>query len=584
MPGIKRLSDETSVKIAAGEIIERPVNVIKELIENSLDAAASEISLEIIEGGKNLVRISDNGSGIKNDEIHLAAENFSTSKINCIEDISKIKSLGFRGEALASIRSVSNLTISSRTSVEETGRKIVWRGEEKLKDERIARNPGTDVEVTDLFFNLPARKKFLSSGPSESRRISAMIQSFSLAFPEVTFSFRSNSNDILRYPGSSLEERVEIVFGSGIFPNLKYFEKRDGSIKISGYLSLPAYTRGNRSMQYIYVNKRAIRDKTIGHALRQAYASLIPSDRFPVVILYLEIPPDEIDINAHPAKTEIRFQNERDLHRAISEALRESLQEKTISFREKVESVYKTIFPSGRGDFDRGKYSGRHILTDTDGRVRPEEGQGSDWLFRESPESLFGKDADVIDMNRSGGLYWQLHESYIFIQIRGGMVIIDQHAAHERILYEQAKSSFEGVKPVVQSLLFPATLELSHDEYSNYERFSDKLPSIGFEVEPFGPRSIIVRGIPAGVKNWNDGKLLQDILAEKGVDRNSMDDLLRRYACHGAIKAGERLSPQEMESLTDQLFATEFPFTCPHGRPTILRVELDDLDKRFHRT
>ncbi|MBN2184560.1 MAG: DNA mismatch repair endonuclease MutL [Candidatus Krumholzibacteriota bacterium] len=587
MSNIKRLTAETTGKIAAGEIIERPVNVVKELIENALDASATKISIEIADGGKTLIKISDNGLGIISEEIPLAAENFATSKISTIEDIMKIKSLGFRGEALASIRSVSGLTISSRTFSDETGRQIRWKENQVVKDELIARNPGTDVTVTELFYNLPARKKFLSSEPSESRRISGMIQSFSLAFPEVAFSFRSNGNDVLNYPQSTLEERVEIVFGSRVFPNLKYFHREEGRTTIAGYASMPAYTRGNRSMQHIYVNKRAIKDRMIGHALRQAYSSLIPADRFPVVILYLDIPPGEIDVNVHPTKSEIRFQNERDIHRAITGILRESLQGKTISFREKVESVYKTIFPSGRDGKENTGISPREFqMTQSNKDLHGEEisGNRSDWLIKESPDSLFNQDPQSIDLNSSGGLYWQLHQSYIFIQIRGGVVIIDQHAAHERILYDLAKKNFEGGKPVVQSLLFPATLELSHEEYDNFERLEDKLPSIGFEVEPFGARAIIVRGIPAGVKNWNEGKLLQNILGEKGIGRNSADDLIRRFSCHGAIKAGEKLSVQEMESLTDQLFASEFPFTCPHGRPTILRVEMDDLDKRFHRT
>lgn len=587
MARIKRLSPDTTGKIAAGEIIERPVNVVKELTENALDAAATRINIDIENGGKSYIKVSDNGIGIPCEEIELAVENFSTSKISNIEDIMRIKSLGFRGEALASIRSVSRLKIVSRTQGEDMGRVLSWRGAEILEDNRIAREPGTEITVSDLFFNLPARKKFLSSNSSESRRITGLIQGYALAFPEVGFALKSNGNETLHYPASSMDERVEVVFGTRVFSNLKYFESNVGHLTISGYTSLPELTRGNRSMQHIYINRRAIKDRVLGHALRQAYTSLIPSDRFPIIILFIEIPPDEIDVNVHPTKSEVRFQNERELHNRVVSVLRETLQGKTISFSEKVESVYKTIFPSG----DRGENTtSEHGQTPS--REMPESlyqgdeatGQRSEWLFRESPDSLFTNSHETQSSTVSGGLYWQLHQSYIFIQIRGGMVIIDQHAAHERILYNQAKNNLSGEKPVVQSLLFPATLELTHEEFDNFDRLAEQLPLLGFDVEPFGQKSIIIRGIPAGVRNWSDGKLLQDILAEKGVGRNSIDDFLRTYACRSAVKAGDKLSNQEMETLTDQLFATDFPFSCPHGRPTILRVGLEDLDKRFHRT
>ncbi len=587
MARIKRLSPDTTGKIAAGEIIERPVNVVKELTENALDAAATRINIDIENGGKSYIKVSDNGIGIPCEEIELAVENFSTSKISNIEDIMRIKSLGFRGEALASIRSVSRLEIVSRTQGEDMGRVLSWRGAEILEDNRIAREPGTEITVSDLFFNLPARKKFLSSSSSESRRITGLIQGYALAFPEVGFALKSNGNETLHYPASSMDERVEVVFGTRVFSNLKYFESNVGHLTISGYTSLPELTRGNRSMQHIYINRRAIKDRVLGHALRQAYTSLIPSDRFPIIILFIEIPPDEIDVNVHPTKSEVRFQNERELHNRVVSVLRETLQGKTISFSEKVESVYKTIFPSG----DRGENTtSEHGQTPS--REMPESlyqgdeatGQRSEWLFRESPDSLFTNSHETQSSTVSGGLYWQLHQSYIFIQIRGGMVIIDQHAAHERILYNQAKNNLSGEKPVVQSLLFPATLELTHEEFDNFDRLAEQLPLLGFDVEPFGQKSIIIRGIPAGVRNWSDGKLLQDILAEKGVGRNSIDDFLRTYACRSAVKAGDKLSNQEMETLTDQLFATDFPFSCPHGRPTILRVGLEDLDKRFHRT
>jgi DNA mismatch repair protein MutL len=574
---IKKLSPETSGKIAAGEVVERPFNVIKELVENSLDASARRIVLEIEGGGKRSIRIDDDGTGIAADDMTSAVENYSTSKISHIDDIYRIRSLGFRGEALASINSVSRMTIRSMEEGAEVGREIRWVASELREDGPFVRTVGTEIIVEDLFFNLPARKKFLSSDASETRRIVSAIQGFALAWPQTAFVMRSNGREVLSFPAGTIEERVEMVLGPSVFPHLKPFARTDGRIEVNGYTSMPSMTKGNRSSQFIFVNGRAVKDRLLGHAVRQAYQSIIPGDRFPIVVLMLDIPPEMLDVNVHPAKAEVRFQNERDIHSLVSSAVREALEDRTVSFRDKVESVYKTIFPQDGSADTEGEIG-------TSGTYRADEHGRSDWLFQESPQPLFEKDSGKVQSQVSTGLYWQLHDSYIMIQIRGGMVIIDQHAAHERILYDKARRNVEGERSVVQSLLFPATLELSPDEYDSFEMVIDTLPSLGFEAEPFGMRTIIVRGIPSGVRNWDDGILLRTILSDLGRGLPAIDSILRSFACHSAVRAGERLSLEEMESLTDQLFATEFPFTCPHGRPTMLRVEMRELEKRFQRT
>jgi DNA mismatch repair protein MutL len=574
---IKKLSPETSGKIAAGEVVERPFNVIKELVENSLDASARRIVLEIEGGGKRSIRIDDDGTGIAADDMTCAVENYSTSKISHIDDIYRIRSLGFRGEALASINSVSRMTIRSMEEGAEVGREIRWVASELREDGPFVRTVGTEIIVEDLFFNLPARKKFLSSDASETRRIVSAIQGFALAWPQTAFVMRSNGREVLSFPAGTIEERVEMVLGPSVFPHLKPFARTDGRIEVNGYTSMPSMTKGNRSSQFIFVNGRAVKDRLLGHAVRQAYQSIIPGDRFPIVVLMLDIPPEMLDVNVHPAKAEVRFQNERDIHSLVSSAVREALEDRTVSFRDKVESVYKTIFPQDGSADTEGEIG-------TSGTYRADEHGRSDWLFQESPQPLFEKDSGKVQSQVSTGLYWQLHDSYIMIQIRGGMVIIDQHAAHERILYDKARRNVEGERSVVQSLLFPATLELSPDEYDSFEMVIDTLPSLGFEAEPFGMRTIIVRGIPSGVRNWDDGILLRTILSDLGRGLPAIDSILRSFACHSAVRAGERLSLEEMESLTDQLFATEFPFTCPHGRPTMLRVEMRELEKRFQRT
>ncbi len=586
MPAIQTLPLEVSSKIAAGEVIERPLSVVKELLDNALDAHATKIVVETIEGGKSHIRIIDDGDGIPAADLPVAVENFSTSKIRRSEDIESVRTLGFRGEALASIRTVSTLTIASRFRDEDIGREMQWRDNTCVKDEPCVRNPGTEISVRDLFHDLPARRKFLAGDAAERRRIAALVQTFALVFPAVGFTLREGNSDIHVYPPSSLRERAEAILGNDIFPHLKAFDKKFGRMSMHGYASIPTITRTNRTRQYFFVNRRSVHDRMIGHAIRQAYESLIPAGRFPIVVLFLEVPPDDIDINVHPTKAEIRFRKQREVHRFVSTALREVLRGGTISFQEKVESIYRNIFPSSApSQSDSGAARQRvyrqHDLSGEDTLKLGEE--TSAWNLHESPLSLF-EDSDASAVISSGNLYWQLHQSFILIQIRGGLVVVDQHAAHERVLFDTAKNNMQGASPAVQSLLFPATLELTASEFERFEELSHLLPHIGFEVEPFGLRSIIIRGIPAGARNWNEGELVRDILHESGGRGSDIEEVLKTYACRSAIKAGTKLSPGEMESLTDQLFATEFPFTCPHGRPTMLRVDLADLERRFQRT
>ncbi len=578
---IRKLLPDVAGKIAAGEVVERPVSVIKELVENALDASAHRISIALSDGGRVSMSVEDDGTGIPSEELPLALENFSTSKISSAADINTVATLGFRGEALASIRAVSHMTIRSRTDNEDVGREMQWRGNDLLSDAPCAKNRGTEIFVSSLFFNLPARRKFLSSGPSEMRRIQSLIQSYALAFPATGFTLKSGDTQVLNLPPSSLPERVEGVFGSAIMENLEALERRSTHITIHGFISLPNMTRGNRSLQFIFVNNRIVKDRLLSHAVLQAYQSLIPQNRYPLFVLFVDLPPEDIDVNIHPAKAEIRFKNEREVHRLVSTTLREALRESSSSFKDRVDTVYRKIFP-GPAEGMTGAY-GRRDEGERRGGFESAAVDKPSWLFHEAPLSLFQSEGGG-ELTSAGKLYWQLHRSFILIQIRGGLVIVDQHAAHERILFNEAKANVNGGNPTVQSLLFPATLDLSPDEFETYETISGVLPSLGFDVAPFGTRSIIVRGIPAGVRNWEDGDLLQEILSEKTRGRTGIEEFLKLYACRCAVKAGTTLSVEEMESLTDQLFATEFPFTCPHGRPTMLRVETAELERRFQRT
>ncbi|MDD4856505.1 MAG: DNA mismatch repair endonuclease MutL [Candidatus Krumholzibacteria bacterium] len=580
MAPIHKLPPEVATTIAAGEVIERPSSALKELIENSLDAGATRISIDLVDGGKTRIGIEDNGTGIPSAELPLAVESFSTSKIERVDDISRVNTLGFRGEALASIRSVSALTIRSRAGREDLGRELSYRGTEVMKDDPCVRNQGTEVIVENLFFNVPARKKFLRSAQSELRRIIGVIQGYALSFPETAFILKENGREILSYPSSSLRERAEIVLGAELFASLIPVSSASGRTRIHGFVSRGDQTRANRYMQFYFINRRYIRDRVLSHAVNQAYESLIPRDRFPAIVIFLDLPPEDIDVNVHPTKAEVRFRGEGEIHRLVLSSITASLKGNPPSFEESVESAYRGIFPSSDGETsaDTAAYGLHGHLEGSAQDI----GEGDrTFEFHETPLSLFGEE-DARKLFTPGNLYWQLHQSFILIQIRGGMVIIDQHAAHERILFDRAKSSLVGGKPVVQSLLFPATMELPMEAYERYETLAPTLAALGFEIEPFGLRSIVVRGIPAGVRNWDDGRLIEEMLGEEG--RSGIDEFLKTYACHSAIKAGMRLNGEEMESIADQLFATALPYTCPHGRPTMLRVSLNELERRFART
>jgi DNA mismatch repair protein MutL len=586
MPPIRKLPPEVSSKIAAGEVIERPSSVVKELVENSLDAGASRVTVELVDGGKSRIRVEDNGLGIPSSELPLASDSFSTSKIVSVDDIALARTLGFRGEALASIRAVSRLTLRSRTKEEDVGRAIAYQGEAVVSDEPHVRNAGTEIIVEDLFFNLPARKKFLRSGTAELRRIVAVLQGYALCFPETSFTLRADGRDILSYHSSNMEERIEAVLGSELFGHLLPIERAAGGTGVHGRVSAPNFTRANRYMQFYFVNRRYVKDRVLSHAVNRAYQSVIPSDRHPAAVLFLDVPPQEVDVNVHPTKAEVRFRNEGEIHRLVVESIGAALTGGASSLAAAVGSAYRAVIPEARPGVPPAGGEAEihpHGPQDRSEAVWLAEPAGGERTFElhEAPLSLFGGETSWGAFG-PGRLYWQLHESFILIQIRGGMVIIDQHAAHERILFDAAKKALTRGRPVVQSLLFPATIELSPEEYERSEELRADLSSLGFEIEPFGPRSVIVRGIPAGVRNWSDGRLLQEILGGEG--RGGTDDFLKAYACHAAVKAGTALSMEEMENLADQLFATDLPYTCPHGRPTLLRVSLGELERRFART
>lgn len=605
-----RLLDPGCVeRIAAGEVLERPASAVKELVENAIDAGATRVRVAVRRGGLEEILVEDDGHGIPEREMPLALERHATSKIGGSGDLAAVVSFGFRGEALASIASVSRFTLRSRAAGEEIGARMDVVDGRIERREPITRHVGTTVVARDLFHNVPVRKEFLKSEGAERRAISQAITGLALAHPTVGFRLEADDAVVLDLPvAMDLETRVHGVFGSSVAERLRRFEGEAAGMRVEGLTSLPTYTRGNRTGQYFFVNRRTVWDKGLAHAVSAAYRDVIPPGRFALTVLFLDVPPARVDVNVHPTKAEVRLRDEGSAHELVRHAVRASLAldqeppEENVAAAGGAEGAPRTS-PEERQRERLEQLVQSAMHAPTEGYV-----SGPQWSRQQSSPSLFSSEqvgetpgrfqasGAPVDPGLAGAmaavtsgteLFWQLHNTFILTQIRGALVIVDQHNSHERILYDQAKQSLGGQTPAIQQLLFPNTLDLSPEELSTYEVHRGDLERVGFITEPFGGQTILVRGIPSGLRNWNDGSLLRDVLADLGDAGNSGHDpreaVLASMSCHGAIRAGEKLTLPEMQSLMDRLFATDQPYSCPHGRPTLIRIGLPELERRFGR-
>jgi DNA mismatch repair protein MutL len=605
---IRVLDNATIDRIAAGEVIERPASIVKELVENALDAGARHITVTMEDGGLTSLVVDDDGHGIPFAQLPLAFERHATSKIAAAADIMQVSSFGFRGEALASIASVSQVKCVSRCEDEDLGGMLELVGGELVRREPAPRNRGTTITVKDLFYNTPARRKFAKTAQAEKRAIMKLLTQLALAHQDVRWLVKSGADVALDLrPAKSLTDRARDLFGASVMDHLARFELEKGGFSIGGLASRPTWTRGNREQQFIFINRRPVENRALSQAIVQAYREVVPGGRFPVVIAFLQVPSGEVDVNVHPAKTEVRLLLEREIFGMLKSALSEGL-----SLRRSGEMRPWAGGPevprAGDGDtpessaqaqddylrsyFQRGASAGYEFK----GVPR---GQGELFGSAALRKPAVGEDGDAVAGTYAGSgeaplhsaPFWQLHRTYIVTQIRGGLVLIDQHNSHERILYNEAKRSLEatgGYGVPTQQLLFPAHLELTPGQTQAWQTHAGPLTAMGFTIEPFGGQSILVQGIPASLKNWSEGRLLLDILDDLAWDdkpsQENQVDLLASYACHGAVRAGEPLTVPEMQNLVDQLFATDTPLSCPHGRPTLIQFSLAELEKRFGRT
>jgi len=618
MNKIRVLPEILANKIAAGEIVERPASIVKELLENSLDAGAHSILLTVEAGGKKLISVGDDGEGMSQDDAILAFDHHATSKIKSAEDLSAITTLGFRGEALPSIASVSRLTLrTGEISSPEltTGTEISIQGGTIRGVKSIAWNVGTEVTVRDIFFNVPARRKFLRSNDTELAHITRLVTHYALAHPEVRFVFKSEERSVINVvPVVSLRERIYQLFGETFLENLVEFAGQQNTTSIHGFSSLPHEQRANSHFQFFYVNHRMVRDKVIASAVRQAYQNCMPSSAFPVVLLFLTLPYEEVDVNAHPAKIEIRFRRQAIVHDLIRESILGAMVKgKSIAAFEHRGTEWMPNRTTGNAPMSAAAPAfplSENIAL----QLTPATSQGDvfqtafSYPFREmtalAEKSMEEHQAMKIraDMLLSSPvqetkpfqamgvrILGQIHESYIVATDKDGLLIIDQHVAHERILYEKLAGT--GLRNEVESqgLLVPITVELPPHQVVLLEKVRGELESSGLRVEHFGGNTVLVRSVPAIASNCDCQRRLEEIL--EGVEREERtldvqrirDKIAVSTACHAAIKVHTPLSAEKMHWLLDELSLTRIPTNCPHGRPIILRFSLYEIERNFGR-
>lgn len=629
MSKIKVLPDSLANKIAAGEVVERPSSVVKELLENALDAGARKISVEVEAGGKRLISVVDDGEGMTRDDAITAFERHATSKLRTADDLESITTLGFRGEALPSIASVSRLFLRTKTVIDAEGTEVEFNGGRLVAVRDIAWPGGTEVEVKDLFFNIPARRKFLKSDATESFHITNLVQHYALANPETSFLLINNGREALRVAAArSLRERAYQVLGSSLLGKLVEVDSQSDGLRLIGFVSNPQEQRSSRDAQYLFVNHRFVRDQLIGRALVEAYRSMMPSGTYPAAILFVELPPTEVDVNVHPAKTEVRFLREGAMLAFIRDSVADALRATQPVTRVPGVGGAPARGPVERpAGYSRDSYSERPsgvtqnppVPQYTPPRIdRPPVAPAED---REAEEPVYSSKSQTAGAEESvehaisngtvSGETWleeqqlekqplpglghgikplgQIRDSYIVATDEEGLLLVDQHAAHERVLFEEIRDGRLARGPQVQQLLIPETLDLSPAEAQAFAVVREELENLGVETMELSGRTIAVKTAPAGLASADVIQLVREALSVVERERrdfnieNVRDQMAASLACKAAIKVNMPLTDEKMQWLIDELMKTANPMTCPHGRPSIMRMQLRDIERGFKR-
>src|SRR5579884_1398854 len=640
MGRIRILSDQVANQIAAGEVVDRPASVVKELLENALDAGATRIRVEVEAGGRKLIRISDNGHGMNRDDALLAFERHATSKIRSSNDLLSIATLGFRGEALPSIASISRLEMETRAAGEDTGTRVEIVGGKVMRVEDAGVPPGTTFTIRDLFFNTPARRKFLKSETTELSHVTALVTHYALAHADKHFELHSATHALLVAPPvRKAEERIFQIFGKETLDHLlstaaerpfdragvpepppwkrdeEYQPPEPGSLRISGFISKPELQKLNRNSIYIFVNRRLIRDRLILHAISEAYRNIIPPTSFPVVLLFMEMPAHEVDVNVHPAKTEVRFRQQSLVHDFVRDTIRNTLvhSRPAAGFLDALSAnphATPSLMPSVSplpgspevvepGPAPDGGKAAEFTLSPPE--LPPQEvhlpfaeGDGAALMRGDAsapdPERMLENEA-VPSLNALASLkpLGQLRESFILAVNDEGLWIVDQHVAHERVLFEKILREREVERVQRQQLLMPMLIDLQPAQMVRFAEIAEELERNGFEAEPFGPRTLAIKAAPVGLEGRELERMLEEVLAvpERERQAENAETLRTRIAasiaCHSAIKVNMPLDAKRMEWLLAELAKTEHPTSCPHGRPIALRYSWKDIQKAFQR-
>lgn len=647
MKRINILDEHTANKIAAGEVVERPASVVKELVENSIDANSKNITVEINEGGLSLIKIIDDGNGINRDDIEVAFLPHATSKISKVEDIYNISTLGFRGEALASIASISKISLKSKTSDADNGSEIILEAGKKLSLQEAGMNNGTIMEVKDLFYNVPARKKFLKSISRESSLINDIVTRIALSNPDISIKVFNNDKKVINtYGTGNLKDVIRTIYGKNVYDNILYFEGSRGDITVHGYIGKEEIAKGSRNHQSIFVNSRYIKNKTIIAAVENAFKSFSVINKFPFVVIFIDLPPELVDVNIHPTKAEIKFNDERAVFKVIFDSIHSVLREdafnkfnsvknETSKFvEEKVEKIEFNILSEDEYNTSKTK---TEIISDEPKKeidiksmynsVEISDIEREEELYnklksininnfnKSSKEDSYEVNNEMVSneavtvINEDNNFKYcnakdeinykeakfpklrvigQFSKMYILAEYQTDLYIVDQHAAHEKILFEKYFKDIEEGTIVVQQLLVPTILDLSLEDYAYYEENNKVFSGAGFVIEHFGGETISIKEVPYFLGKLDSKKLFMEILDNlKGLGSGKTSEVklnkIASMACRSAVKANDYLNHDEMEKLIEDLRYINDPFYCPHGRPIIIKFTEYELNKKFRR-
>ncbi len=625
---IKKLPDVIANKIAAGEVVQRPASAVKELLENAIDAGADDITLIIKDAGKTLIQVIDNGAGMSEDDALLAFERFATSKISSAEDLEHLHTLGFRGEALASIASIAQVELKTKRREDALASLVRIDGGVFQETSKTNAPDGTSIAVRNLFYNVPARRKFLKSDATEFKHIYDTILAQALAHPEIKWKLISDGEEVFHLTTHSLTERLNHFFGKEFSNGLIEFRESNDFAHLQGFLGKPAMMKRTKNEQFLFINQRIVQSRQLHHAITQGYGELLGEREQPFYLIYLELEPNRFDVNVHPSKLEVRFEDERNVYNLMLSLVKKHVSgmdfSPSVVIEEKPDTprmdAYSKSYGLSPSEFPgvqkRLSYHEREqdvrssnalyaeFKRETTPQATPqledEQEQQSfadaDASFKppaDAPKSreyqLIFQSSDKESDTFKGAYPVQLHNCYILTPIKSGLMIIDQHVAHERILYERALTVMDAGISNSQQLLFPHRIELKPWDMKVLEELRPDLEKLGFSFRQFSQNSVVVEGVPSDVKPGAEERILFDLIEQyldyqQSLKLEKRDNIAKSYACRNAIMAGDKLSQRDMSLLIDQLFATSMPYVCPHGRPIIIKLSLGELDKMFGRT